>query len=370
MQSKGFGFPPGLYIDDEAPLKRSFRDGLKMVEGATSVSLKTIPKPQVNLKSPLPLVTIITPAYNRASYLEETIKSVLDQGYPNLEYIVLNDGSTDNTEEVLKKCQDKIIWQTHANMGETRTVNKGLGMAHGELICILNSDDLLFPGSIFSAVEFMQSHPDILVGYPDWDFIDPDSVATGHVQVPEYDYLYSLKQHHCIVGPGAFIRRTAIELAGVRDTEFRYVADFEYWLRLGLYGKFARIPRTLASFRVHPDSATVSLRSTTMAEEHIRLIKKFYEHKELSPEILRVRKQALSSANMVASLVTGKSRRLAIKYHLRAYVSYFPAITIDLIALAAAVLHDLPGPLQKIGYSLWHALEPVKQPARRLLHLT
>ena len=203
-------------------------------------------------KDTLPLVSIVTPAYNRASYLDETIQSVLSQDYPNIEHIVLDDGSTDNTREVLEKYTGRIIWETHPNMGETRTVNKGWSMAHGEIVAVVNSDDPLLPGAVSAAAAFLQTHPDILVAYPDWDFIDPDSNVTGHHQVPEYDYLHMLRRHHCSVGPGAFIRRQAFELAGMRDPEFRYVADFEYWLRLGLYGKFARIPKTLATFRVHP----------------------------------------------------------------------------------------------------------------------
>jgi glycosyltransferase involved in cell wall biosynthesis len=99
------------------------------------------------------LVTIITPAYNRANYLDETIQSILNQDYPNLEYIVLDDGSKDNTVEVLKKYRGRIIWETHPNIGETRTVNKGLSMAHGDIIGIVNSDDPLLPGAVASRLK-------------------------------------------------------------------------------------------------------------------------------------------------------------------------------------------------------------------------
>jgi len=123
-----------------------------------------------------------------------------------------------------------------------KTVNKGWGMSHGDFVMVVNSDDPLLPGAVRTAVSYMLAHPDILVAYPDWDFIGPDSQVTQHVQVPEYDFLYMLKRHHCVVGPGALIRRKAIELTGMRNSEFRYVADFEFWLRLGLYGKFCPHP--------------------------------------------------------------------------------------------------------------------------------
>ena len=141
-------------------------------------------------RSELPLVSVITPAYNRASYLDETIQSVLGQDYTNIEYIVLDDGSTDNTRDVLEKYDGRIVWETHPNMGETRTVNKGFGMAHGEIVVVVNSDDPLLPGAVKAAVDFMESRPDVLVAYPDWNFIGPKSEVTEHIRVREYDYSF------------------------------------------------------------------------------------------------------------------------------------------------------------------------------------
>jgi glycosyltransferase involved in cell wall biosynthesis len=200
-----------------------------------------------------PLVSIITPTYNRAGYLAETIDSVLGQDHPRIEYIVLDDGSTDGTPDVLARYGSCIRWETHPNMGETRTVNRGFALARGDIVAVVNSDDPLLPEAVSEAVAFLEAHPDILVAYPDWNLIDQDSKVIEHIQVREYDYLYVVKRHRCIVGPGAFVRRRAIELAGLRDPSFKYVADFDFWLRVGLHGPFARIPRTLATFRVHPE---------------------------------------------------------------------------------------------------------------------
>ena len=314
-----------------------------------------------------PLVSIITPAYNRASYLDETIQSVLEQDYPRVEYVVLDDGSTDNTREVLKKYNEQIIWETHPNMGETRTVNKGFGMAHGDIVAVVNSDDPLLPGAVSTAVAFMQAHPDILVAYPDWNKISPSSEVTEHVQVPEYDYLYMLKRHHCIVGPGAFIRRKAFDLTEMRDPELRYVADFEYWLRLGLYGKFARIPKTLATFRVHPDSASVSQTSATMAKEHIRLMKKFYSRPDLPTEVRKLRAEAYCYAHLVATQMCGPARWQARKYcveallyHPRSSLKYRKALVVTLSGM-------LPKPLYRVLRSMWFAVRPTLASGYRLL---
>ncbi len=299
-------------------------------------------------------MSVVTPAYNRAGYLKETIESVLNQDYPRIEYIVLDDGSTDNTREVLERYTGRLIWETHPNMGEHRTVNKGWSMAHGEIVVVVNSDDLLLPGAVSAAVAFMQAHPDILVAYPDWEIIGPNSEAIRHIHVPEYDYLYMLERHSCTVGPGAFIRRKAFELAGMRDTAFRYVADFEYWLRLGMYGKFARIPMTLATFRMHPDSASASQKGTAMADEHIRLMQKVYSYPDLPPQAHKLRRQAFHSAHLWAALSCGPARGAELGHYLKALL-YYPSNLGLVFTILALVIHlIIPTPLWTLLRSGWH----------------
>jgi glycosyltransferase involved in cell wall biosynthesis len=304
----------------------------------------------------LPLVSIITPAYNRAGYLKETIESVLEQDYPQIEYIVLDDGSTDNTREVLGKYTGRLIWETHPNMGEHRTVNKGWSMAHGEIVAVVNSDDTLLPGAVSTAVAFMQAHPDILVAYPDWNYIGPDSEFISHVQVPEYDYLYMLKRYRSTVGSGAFIRHKAFELAGMRDPEFTYMADFEYWLRLGLYGEFARIPKTLATWRKHPGSAFWSHQGAEMANGNIRLIQKLYSRPDLPPEVRKVRREAYSSAHYFAVLTAGSARWEARKHCLKSFLYHPPSFFGNNEKLMMARSLMLPGPLFLFKTPLWRRM--------------
>ncbi len=304
----------------------------------------------------LPLVTIITPAYNRAAYLDETIQSILLQDYPNIEYIVLDDGSKDNTKDVLEKYSGRLTWESQTNMGETGTVNKGFKMAHGEIIAVVNSDDPLLPGAVSTAVSFMQANPGIIVAYPDWNYIGPDSKITGHIQVPEYDYLFMVRRHHCSPGPGAFIRRNVIELAGGRDPEFKYVADFEFWLRLGLYGKFARIPKTLATFRVHPDSASVSAKGRAMADEHIQLVRRFYTNPDIPKEVIKVRAQAFAWAYWVAGVSAGSLYRLAIKYYIAALLFYPPIIKMYCGYFLIIFIRNIPKPIYKVLSRGWRLI--------------
>ena len=324
-----------------------------------------------NSDEALPLISIITPAYNRASYLDETIQSVLNQDYPSIEYIVLDDGSTDNTKEMLEKYTGKLIWETHPNMGESRTVNKGWSMAHGEIVCVVNSDDPLLPGAISSAVAFMQLHPDILVAYPDWNIIGPDSKVIQHIQVREYNYLYMVRQHFCSPGPGAFIRRKAFELAGYRDPDFKYVADFEYWLRLGLYGKFARIPKTLATWRRHPGAATVSSQGVEMANEHVRLLQKYYSRADLTAEIRNIKTEAFSGAYYVAGIAAGTARRVKIWYYLKSIACHPQSYVRDLdrsFSVACEILRAaLPGFLFSLLKRLWPIVRPFLRAGRWLI---
>lgn len=248
-------------------------------------------------KKQYPLVTIITPAYNRADLIEETIKSVLDQQYPNLEYIVIDDGSKDETYKITKKYASKTVHvYKQKNMGETRTVNKGFSLAHGDIIAVINSDDPLLPNSIQAIVTYMQDHPDVLAVYPDWMMIDGKGKEIQRVNPAEYDYLNMLAQHYCIPGPGTFFRKRTIDLTGGRSLDFKYVADFAFWLKLGMYGKLAHIPQTLATFRVHAGSQGIYAKGDMMAQEHKKLVDWVYHDPDLPKEALSVKRQAYSSA--------------------------------------------------------------------------
>lgn len=266
-----------------------------------------------------PLVSIITPTYNRGqTYLRETIDSVLEQDYSNFEYIVLDDGSTDNTCDLLASLDDpRLHWETHQNMGETRTVNKGFRMAQGEYIIVLSSDDKLLPGAISTAVSFMEAHPNVLVGYPDFQIIDGDSQPVNEVQSPEYSYSNMLRWHHCFPQVGTIIRRSALEHEPERDPAFRYRGDFEFWLRMGLHGPFAHIPATLASWRQHTEGATSARWGPELAAETVAIVEKLYSRPDLSSNVRKLRRPALAAACMVAGLeCLPHHRREARRYFL------------------------------------------------------
>jgi glycosyltransferase involved in cell wall biosynthesis len=251
----------------------------------------------------LPLVSIITPTYNRAPLLPATIESILSQDYPNLEYVVLDDGSTDDTQAVLARYGDALRWEYHPNMGQPRTVNRGLELVRGEIIGFVSSDDPLLPGAISSLVNVLQDHPDVLVVYPDWRIIDEQSRPVSQIETFEYSYVNMVRYHHTYPGPCALFRRSVVDRIGGYDPTFRYVPDYDFWLRAGLLGPFRRVPRTLATYRDHAGAITTGERGVAMAREHIRVIEKLYERDDLPPEILAVKLEAYRNAFYLAGIV-------------------------------------------------------------------
>jgi glycosyltransferase involved in cell wall biosynthesis len=289
----------------------------------------------------LPLVTIITPAYNRASFLDETISSVLSQDYPNLEYIVLDDGSTDHTKEVIEKYRDRIHFESHPNMGETLTVNKGFTMARGEIICVINSDDPMLSGAIRAGVQALQSDPETLAAYPDWVEIGPDSTLIDHKRLPDYDIRNMLVGFNVSIGPGVFIRRSSIERFGMRDPQFKYVGDLEFWFRLALYGKLLHIPKPLATHRVHPSATSITHQGGRMADELVEMVHKIYSLDGVPPSIRKLRRKVLSNSHNVATYFCGADHWARYRHKLW-YYWYAPLrIFIDLFGKVYYPLHHL-----------------------------
>jgi glycosyltransferase involved in cell wall biosynthesis len=242
----------------------------------------------------LPLVTVITPAYNQGVFLRDTIESVLSQDYPNIELLVLNDGSTDNTEEILKEYTGRIKWETQPNMGQTPTINKGWKQTTGEIITWLNSDDTFLPGAVKAGVEYLLAHPETGIIFSDSLFTEADGKPL-HCTAPAPGFTHFEFVKKCenpISQPSAFIRREIIYKVGDLDPSYYYFMDWDFWLRAGLYYKIDYTPGLWSTYRLHADSKTVS-QSKRAAPELEYMYNKFFSRTDLSKEILAIRKQAM-----------------------------------------------------------------------------
>ena len=254
----------------------------------------------------MPRVTLITPAYNQADFLAETIDSVHKQDYANLEYIVLDDGSTDDTQAVLARYSGRLQFQRHHNQGQAATLNRGWAMASGELLGYLSSDDRLVPGAISSLVRALAERPDAMVAYGDFKLIDANGNAYRSVQAEDFDLKRLTIDLVCQPGPGALFRRSAFEALGGWSESLRQTPDFEFWLRVSRLGPFVRVPEPLADYRVHEGSASFAVTLPERSDEVVHVMERYWVETNSSHS-----RRSIAKAHMVAAKSHGQSGRIA-----------------------------------------------------------
>ncbi|HET8629327.1 MAG TPA: glycosyltransferase family 2 protein [Thermomicrobiales bacterium] len=257
----------------------------------------------VRCQAALPLVSVITPTFNRARYLEETIESVLGQDYPCVEYIVLDDGSTDATGKMLERYRNRLVALRHENHGQAWTVNRGFAQASGEFICLVNSDDPLPQGALRELAAALSADPDVALVYPDWDMVDEEGEFLHHISLPDYSYVDMVRWFLCVPGPGTMFRRKLVADAGGWDTSYHHCPDYEWFVRAGLHGAFLHLPQTLAQWRQHEESITTSERGLARAHEYCRLMEDFFARDDLPPDLRAVEGEALRNAYITAALM-------------------------------------------------------------------
>ncbi len=267
-----------------------------------------------------PLVSIVTPTYNQAEFLAATLDSILAQDYPNIEYIVIDDGSTDSTPDVLNSYTGRVKWERHTNTGQSRTLNKAWANARGEYLGYLSSDDLLLPHAVSTLVAALQTHPDSLVAYCDFDLIDSKGRRTGAVRSPDYDYRRMVEQLICPPGPGALFRRSLFDRIGGWNEHLRRIPDFEYWLRAGRIGSFIRVPRVLAQYRVHEESTAIRPIPVDLSMEIVETVRAYW-----AGDNSAIARRSFASAHLGAARSHAQSgRALAALGEFRRSISYRP----------------------------------------------
>lgn len=199
---------------------------------------------------PLPSISIVTPSFNHAAYLDATIRSVLDQQYPSLQYVVMDGGSTDGTVDLLRRYDDRLTWSSKKDAGQADAIRKGFVRCTGEIIGWLNSDDTLKPGSLLAAARFLRDHPDIALVYGDAEFIRPDgSYLCPCANTEPFSRHRLLHYSDYIVQPAAFFRRSAYESVGGLDPSLHFAMDYDLWLKLAATFDFAYQPQCWAQYR-------------------------------------------------------------------------------------------------------------------------
>lgn len=252
----------------------------------------------------IPKVSVLTAAYNTATFIRETIESVAAQTYRSVEHIVVDDGSSDETATIAAEYEGvpgfRLIRQH--NQGEAVALNRALEAASGDYIVAVSADDPIRPSLLEAAVSLLETDSSLVAVYPDWDIIDEKSRVVSSVRVQEFSLAAMVIQHICLPGPGTVIRRAALADTIFRDPTLRFKNDFDLWLRLGARAPMCRLPGIHAAWRRHPAGATSAKRGRMMAEEHIEVIRRAYERPGLPPDILQRKDLAFSVAHYWAGL--------------------------------------------------------------------
>jgi len=272
----------------------------------------------------LPLVSIITPSFNQAAFLEQTILSVLYQGYPNLEYWVMDGGSTDGSLRILNKYSQRLTgWVSERDAGQADGINKGLRQAHGEIVAWLNSDDLYRPGAILSAVQALERFPKAPFVYSDVDSIDENGRTFHRMRYGQWG-LKGLMTFRIIGQPAVFIRRSALEEVGLLNPEFNYLLDHELWLRLAALAEPRHIPHTVwAAARMHAGAKNVA-QAEGFGREAYELARWIGTDARFYPASARLSKKIWAGAHRLDAfylMEAGKPKdslamyRLSLRYH-------------------------------------------------------
>lgn len=286
------------------------------------------------------LVSIITPSFNQARYLETTVQSVLSQDYPHIEYIVIDGASTDDSIEIIKKHENRLAyWISEKDNGQADAINKGLTRAKGEIVAWLNSDDYYLPNAISNAVKVFEGIPDLIMAYGDMLAVDEHGQTINNMKYKQLS-LEDLLCFQIIGQPAVFFRRDAFEKSGGLDPTFHFLLDHHLWIRLTLQGKILHIPETWAAARYHAEAKNRA-KTAEFGREAFRILDWAKNTPELTAAISSVKRRAHASAHRVDAryLLDGGRSGPALKAWVRALFIHPPTAFARLNILVSALLN-------------------------------
>jgi glycosyltransferase involved in cell wall biosynthesis len=204
-----------------------------------------------------PRISVITPSFNQGRFLEQTILSVLDQDYPNLEYIVIDGGSSDDSPEIIQRYQSRLaFWISEADSGQSEAINKGFRRATGDIVTWLNSDDLYLPGALQTAAKYF-ADPEVSLVHGKTIMFGaglPDEIRGASETDLQIQYLAKIP----FPQPSSFFRRQVLLEYGYLDESLHYMMDYDLLLRIALNHEIKRVDDIFSRYRLHPGCKTLT----------------------------------------------------------------------------------------------------------------
>jgi glycosyltransferase involved in cell wall biosynthesis len=241
------------------------------------------------------LISIITPSYNQAPFIEKTIQSVLSQDMPQIEYLIVDGGSTDGTVDILKKYESKLAWWiSEKDGGQTDAINKGFAHAKGDVLAWINSDDTYEPGAVAAAASYLQDHPEVGMVYADCNYINESGRVIGKFNAAQTDYRLLRRGSTHIPQQTMFFKAELWKEIGPLDPSFYFAMDYDLWTRIAARAPIKYVPQTWANFRLHTSGKTIladDLCWPEMMKVHYRdggsffsvIVAKYYLRKLMAP---------------------------------------------------------------------------------------
>ncbi len=287
----------------------------------------------------MPLVSIITPSYNQAAYLEQTITSVLGQDHADMEYIVIDGGSTDGSVEIIKKYSDRLAyWVSEKDKGQAEAINKGFAKATGEIIAWLNSDDFYLEGTVKVAVQIFEQNPDVVLVYGNMLSVDEHGKPFNALNYKQLT-LEDLLCFQIIGQPAVFMRRSALQQAGGLDLAFHFMLDHHLWIRIAQLGRILHVPQTWSAARYHAEAKNFA-KAAEFGRDAFRILAWAEKDASLAPTLTSVSRRARASANRVDAryLLDGGQLGLSLQAWTRALLIHPPTALARLNILGSILL--------------------------------
>lgn len=258
--------------------------------------------------------SIVTPSYNQAEFLEETIRSVLDQDYPEIEYAVIDGNSTDGSVDIIRRYEDRLaFWASEPDEGQADAINKGWGRCTGDVLAFLNSDDYYLPGALQKVAEVFERHSEVGVVYGQAYWVSADGRVLSKTSV-HVDSQAMLDSFQGLPQPATFVRRDVLEKVGPLDPSFHFALDGEFFIRALGNSRAVSLPDVLACMRLHGSSKSVSV-GMGFAPEVLRIAEKVVTTPNRYPEYVVAPEKVIAGAHLVAGrfFYVGGAFRSAIR---------------------------------------------------------